>query len=354
MFANSKFSCKTQRIFLIMTILFAFVIVSTVALATTKITTYYWEDGWVEHATWTTTTIDKDLRISIDGWNWEPEYSPLSVKYDNVFLYGDIDPITTTWGLVDDFDDGIIDPIWEVQARGASIYEADGVLNIDIFAGSAGPGLCHVGNIRTKDLVIHGDFDVQVDFSVNPEYHITPNTNAKLFLTDQNENGVELSVRNGRYQSVNVPTDWSQYKVIKSTPTDNLNGKLRMTGSVIIPEVVAVDIKPGSYPNSINLGSNGLIPVAILSSQDFDATNVNPSTVMLAGAGVEVRGMNSKYMAHEEDVNGDGLVDLVVQIGTTNLNPSLLQDGYVILVGETFDNVSFEGEDEINIVPPEE
>jgi len=27
---------------------------------------------------------------------------------------------------------------------------------------------------------------------------------------------------------------------------------------------VAVDIKPGSFPNSINLKSNGVVPVAIL------------------------------------------------------------------------------------------
>ncbi|MDL1987911.1 MAG: hypothetical protein LWX08_09700 [Deltaproteobacteria bacterium] len=116
---------------------------------------------------------------------------------------------------------------------------------------------------------------------------------------------------------------------------------------------VAIDIKPGSDPNSINLGSNGLIPVAILSSQDFDATNVDPDTVMLAGAGLEVRGKGNKYMAHEEDVNGDGLLDLVMQVGTANLDLGSFQDGYAILTGETFDNVSFEGEDKINIVPPE-
>jgi len=38
---------------------------------------------------------------------------------------------------------------------------------------------------------------------------------------------------------------------------------------------VAIDIKPGSDPNAINLGSKGVIPVAILSSLDFDATEVN-------------------------------------------------------------------------------
>lgn len=350
MFANLTFSRKIHAIFLTMTILFAFIISSTAAFAA-KITTYYWDDGWIEHATWTTTTLGKDLTIDIDAWNWEPQFSQLSVKFDNVIALGEVDPITTSEGLVDDFDDGIINPLWHVsESEGDIVYESNGVLNIDIPAGTAPGGLCQVGGVITKDFVIHGDFDVQVDFSVNPEYHTTPNTNAKLFFTDQSGNSVEISIRSGHYLSVDLPS--GLWTAIAMTPTDHLNGKLRMTRTETTK--VDIDVKPGSDPNSINLDSNGLIPVAILSSQDFDATNVDPDTVMLAGAGVELRGKGSKYMAHEEDVNGDGLVDLVVQIGTANLDPGIFQDGYVILTGETFDNVSFEGEDEINIVPPEE
>ena len=47
---------------------------------------------------------------------------------------------------------------------------------------------------------------------------------------------------------------------------------------------VTIDIKPGAFPNSINLGSNGNVPMAILSSADFDATTVDPETVTLADA----------------------------------------------------------------------
>jgi len=117
--------------------------------------------------------------------------------------------------------------------------------------------------------------------------------------------------------------------------------------------LVGIDIKPGSYPNAINLGSHGLIPVAILSSEDFDATEVDPETVELAGSGVAVRGKSNKYMAHEEDVSGDGLIDLVVKVATENLIPGDFQDGYAILTGETFGGEQIKGEDEITIVPPE-
>ncbi|MFC1712144.1 right-handed parallel beta-helix repeat-containing protein [Candidatus Poribacteria bacterium] len=117
--------------------------------------------------------------------------------------------------------------------------------------------------------------------------------------------------------------------------------------------IVEIDVKPGSYPNSVNLGSNGVVPVAILSSAAFDATTVDPETVQLAGSGVAIRGKGSKSLAHQEDVNGDGLVDLVVQVTTENLDPDTFQDGYAILTGQTFVGQAIQGSDEISIVPPD-
>jgi len=117
---------------------------------------------------------------------------------------------------------------------------------------------------------------------------------------------------------------------------------------------VDIDIKPGSHPNSINLGSQGVIPVAILSSKDFDATTVDPDTVALAGADVALRGKGNKSMAHKEDVNDDGIIDLVVKVETQNLDTEQFQDGFAILTGETFDGQGVQGKDEITIVPLEE
>ena len=128
------------------------------------------------------------------------------------------------------------------------------------------------------------------------------------------------------------------------------------------PILVDIDIKPGSYPNAINLGSYGLIPVAIFSGEDFDANTVDPNTVTLSGALVARRGKGGeKFMAHEEDVNADGLVDLVVQVVTGEIDAGLLEeveeDGvtyiYAVLTGSTYDGQDIEGEDEIIIVPPE-
>jgi hypothetical protein len=121
-------------------------------------------------------------------------------------------------------------------------------------------------------------------------------------------------------------------------------------------EEITIDIKPGSYPNTINLGSQGVVPVAILSdlAAGFDATTVDADKVFLEGTSVAVRGKGNKYMAHQEDVNGDGETDLVVQIDTENLQEGEFQDGIATLTIEDGNgSILYEGSDEITIVPPE-
>jgi hypothetical protein len=65
-----------------------------------------------------------------------------------------------------------------------------------------------------------------------------------------------------------------------------------------------------------------------------------------------MRGRSNKYLAHEEDVNGDGLLDLVIQVVTENLDPGTFQDGFAILEGFTFGDQPIQGQDEVVIVPP--
>jgi hypothetical protein len=111
---------------------------------------------------------------------------------------------------------------------------------------------------------------------------------------------------------------------------------------------VNIDIKPGSFPNSINLGSNGNVPVAIFSTLDFDATTVDPETVTLAGATVKVKGRGTP-MASEDDIDGDGLIDLVVHVDTTALELTG-SDTDAILEGQTYDGVRIRGTDTVRIV----
>lgn len=118
------------------------------------------------------------------------------------------------------------------------------------------------------------------------------------------------------------------------------------------PITVQIDIKPGSDPNPINPGSNGLVPVAILTTDDFDASTVDPDTVTLAGAEVAVRGKSLKTMARMEDIDGDGDDDLLLQVETQS-DDALWESGTVTLLGKTYDGQDIMGTDVVIIVPPE-
>lgn len=111
---------------------------------------------------------------------------------------------------------------------------------------------------------------------------------------------------------------------------------------------VSIDIKPGSSQNTVNLGSQGVTPVAILSTTDFDATTVDPLTVELADATVRVRG-NGTPQASFQDVNGDGLTDLVLHMMTEGF--ALTADAVdADLTGETFGGDAITGTDSIRVI----
>ncbi|MCZ6689050.1 MAG: SBBP repeat-containing protein [Planctomycetota bacterium] len=112
---------------------------------------------------------------------------------------------------------------------------------------------------------------------------------------------------------------------------------------------VDIDIKPDGEPNPIRPGSTGVVPVAILSSDTFDATTVDPATITLAGAGVKTVGKGGRLLAHHEDVNGDGLLDLLCQIVTAEMN---LDSGATTATLEamTFDGLAITGEDTVKII----
>ena len=74
---------------------------------------------------------------------------------------------------------------------------------------------------------------------------------------------------------------------------------------------VSIDIKPGSYPNSINLKSKGRVTVAIINTGDFDINMIDPGTAVFACA--------SPVHSNIEDVDGDGDQDLMLQFKTQDL-----------------------------------
>ena len=122
---------------------------------------------------------------------------------------------------------------------------------------------------------------------------------------------------------------------------------------------VEIDIKPGSAPNSFALSDRGLLPVAVLTTGDFDAADVAPATVTLGdlnGSDVTVaRRPNGTLRASLEDVDRDSDLDLVL-----HFDLEALVDGgdlgtgteELFLAGETAGGTPIRGSDAVNVVGP--
>jgi hypothetical protein len=143
------------------------------------------------------------------------------------------------------------------------------------------------------------------------------------------------------------------------TSFDTSTGSFSGTGTGTAALITQLDLKPGSYPNSINLGDNGLLPVAILGSATFHVEQIDPSTILIGGAGVlATRGKAQKLAYSIEDVNGDGYPDmmlffsipqLVTAVPLTPTTTSLTVTGYLL---PAYGGTAITGTDTVNIVPP--
>ena len=113
---------------------------------------------------------------------------------------------------------------------------------------------------------------------------------------------------------------------------------------------VAIDIRPGSYPNPINLKSSGSVPVALLGSAEFDVISVDPASVKL-GRVHHHESSASPLRYASEDVNQDGFLDIVFhfKIKAIGLEPT---DAEACLHGMLMDGTThFCGHDSVKVVP---
>ncbi|MBC2709974.1 MAG: hypothetical protein HGJ94_02870 [Desulfosarcina sp.] len=169
--------------------------------------------------------------------------------------------------------------------------------------------------------------------------------------------------------------------VFDVTDGGSLDEDVTVNGKIVEPSVlavpahpeVAVDIKPGSCPNPINVNSRGVLPIAILGTNDLDVTTIDPGTMRLAGVSplrwaledvaTPYEPFIDKQTADDCTVAGpDGLTDLTLRFNTQELVQSLevllgreLEDGEAVVVRlsgnlrEAHGSAQFVGEDVVVI-----
>jgi hypothetical protein len=177
--------------------------------------------------------------------------------------------------------------------------------------------------------------DKHIDISTNKWYTFEFSKTGQTWRLDAyDENKVLVKSINGEFTGTfAVPFnyvlfgngDTSQWETAEGK-IDNLKLKASKTSIA-----VAVDIKPGSCPNPINLKSKGVIPVAILGTKDFDVTTIDPKTVSLTRDEIidnvsptrwnydDIASPFNGELCDCHELDGDGYIDMMLQFDTQTL-----------------------------------
>jgi len=192
-------------------------------------------------------------------------------------------------------------------------------------------------NLPDWDAYVAGPF-------VSPPYTVDPDT----ALADGRFDSAVIYFASGSHsidiEDIHIPPQW-----VGGPPF--IDGTVAFKAELYSLEV-DIDIKPGSDPNSINLKSKGVVPVAFLGSAIFDVTDVDVETLEFGPAGATpVHDLTDAivYADHLQDVNLDGFMDLVCHFKTQELG-LVKGDTDATLTGETNDGVIVYGTDSVNIV----
>lgn len=130
------------------------------------------------------------------------------------------------------------------------------------------------------------------------------------------------------------------------------NGDYKLTISGASPELrqISIDIKPGGGKVApINPKSRGGIPVALLSSDDFNALTVDFNSLTFGSTGDEPS--LQRCGKGGEDVNGDGRLDLVCHF-ENQVAKFEATDLEGIVKGKGADGMRFEGRGLLKVIPP--
>jgi hypothetical protein len=292
---------------------------------------------------------------------------------------------------------------WELNSTtGRTNYTGgDGdcmVSDADEYAGYPGYAYPYDNRLITPPLAIIGGATLEFDAAYNfmssveaAEVNITINggadwTNLLTWMEDHSSYGpgehvaLDLSAYAGETALIefrHYGDGWDWYFEV-----DNVVVTGEVEADNPCPQPAALDIKPGSCPNSFNRSSHGVLPVALMSTEQVDVTMVDISTVLLSRAD----GIGGSVGSHEgppgphsvygdvatpqfppcegeacdcHELEGDGIVDLKMKFKTDNLVPALELDDLLpgamvelVVTGFLTDGTPFTASDCIRLVPP--
>lgn len=292
------------------------------------------------------------MSVTLDGsGSWDPNEPPLS-EDEVISWHWDLD----NDGDFDDASGEIVEHIWDEPG----IYPIALIVDAREEPRWSEPA---------RTIVEIGNHDPVAD--PNGPYETTPCTAVALCGSDSYDpdepvgdqivsyewdldNDGEYDDASGECVSFHSAAEGVYTVRLKVTDTFGATGTAWTTVTVAEVAVleVMIDIKPGSDPNSINSMSKGLIPVAILTTPDFDATMVDWTTVRfgpnLASAAHDLSDPLT-LADHQRDVDGDGDVDFVFHFPTqdTGIAPG---DTEACLDGTTLGGTPIHGCDSVRTV----
>jgi len=175
---------------------------------------------------------------------------------------------------------------------------------------------------------------------------------ASVIVATQNPDG---SWDDGHWGDTYLGTAWALLTLEKVT--------------VVYDIEVPVDIHPTSCPNPLNVKNNGVLPVAIVGTEEFDVTTVDPASVRLIGV-APLRSSLEDVVTHFEPFLGkesefdcteegpDGYLDLTLKFDVQEIVEALgeVNDGDImvlLLTGnlyEEYGEVPIVGEDVVRII----
>jgi hypothetical protein len=108
------------------------------------------------------------------------------------------------------------------------------------------------------------------------------------------------------------------------------------------PLKVTIDVKPGDEKVTIEPEREGMVPIVIVTTPQFDAAKVDPDTIRVGPAGTEA----SIFRSMLEDVDKDGDVDRMVLVRVRDMQIKCGNKS-IRVTGRTEEGRPFEGSDAV-------